>query len=257
MCEATIARTVTQVEAVREYLDARLSVVLSGDFNRTHVRAPLDVCRYNVISLCWRPLLLTDSAVGDQLGLLRMLRLCQSVHYASDGNPTAILVDENLHYRIHKLHWARTYQYWSINRLTVQTPILYGVWHAYKQVVLETYRFFHPFYVLLCRGPVPDTVQVASGPKLRTVELLMASLLLIQKDTFNVCVQAPELCCVEEEQLLREYQLVATSTGTKSSHWDGVKACFAETTVLFVSRTPFDEPGCALCAQTAGSIKQC
>ena len=142
------------------------------------VRVPLDVHRGPRPTLPWTPFLLTRASVGQQEGLLKVLALCVDAATRSRARVTPILVDENLHYRLLRLAWTAATSPWDVQRYMRKVPVLFGIWHAYKYLAIQTYRSFHPVLAILQKGNVPAGSAFPTGPKLRTLELMFSAVLL-------------------------------------------------------------------------------
>ena len=86
----------------------------------------------------WRPFALSKEKVTGGVGLLNLL------HFAKDtaqqtNRVLPLLVDKNIHYRIPKLLYGAKNQRWNMRAYLRYVPVVYGVWHAYKFVVTQTF----------------------------------------------------------------------------------------------------------------------
>ena len=72
---------------------------------------------------------------------------------------------------------------WDLARWLSKHPLLYGVWHPYKQCVSLVYRHFFPLMAVLeCAGTVPTHGDVRSFRKVLYTEKMFAALLLLAHD---------------------------------------------------------------------------
>ena len=149
--------------------------------NRRHlpgdIRVPLDVQRPAVTSLVWRPFQVSEVCVSSQTGLLRFLRFSGRLARRSQCGVAPVLVDENIHYRLHKLAWSEPFLRWDVPRYLEVVPPLFGVWHAYKYCVIQVARKLHSVLWYAIRGTLPAGAHVPTGPPLRSYELAFAGLL--------------------------------------------------------------------------------
>ena len=144
-----------------------------------NVRAPLDVRRdtRTVQAPVWRPLARSKEKVTGGVGLLNLL------HFAKDtaqqtNRALPLLVDENIHHRILKFLYGARNQRWNMRAYLRYVPVVYGVWHAYKFVVTQTFRVFWPILTYLRKGLLRPGSTVLSYPKLIVMEKTIAALML-------------------------------------------------------------------------------
>ena len=143
-----------------------------------HVRVPLDVMRTRVRSLGWRPLCLSPLSVGFNDDLLQLMNLVKDFQVESE-HVLPLLVDENIHYRLVKLMYGKTYSQWDVASWLKKIPLLYGIWHPYKHTLLVLYRAFLPILAQLesCGEPVVGRA-FRSHRKVLYLEKLFATLLV-------------------------------------------------------------------------------
>ena len=99
-------------------------------------------------------------------------------HSTTDKKVLPLLVDENIHYRILKLlHGAKT-ERWIMSAYMRHVPIVYGVWHAYRIDVTQTFRVFSPIRTNVRRGLLRPGSTILSYPKLIVMEKTIAALML-------------------------------------------------------------------------------
>ena len=75
------------------------------------------------------------------------------------------------------LYGARK-QRWNMRAHLRYVPVVYGVWHAYKFVVTQTFRVFWPILSYLQKGLLRPGSTILSYPKLIVMEKAIAALML-------------------------------------------------------------------------------
>jgi hypothetical protein len=141
----------------------------------TSIRAPLDVCRPARRTLQWRPLMISNSRTGTKIELVELLKmLCQVQGHI--GRIMPLLSDSNIHYQLLKLMHSKYLQEYDFGKYIEKIPLIYGVWHAYKNVVLMFFRRWLPILVHIMNSVVEPNMKVYCWPKLITVEKLVAAL---------------------------------------------------------------------------------
>ena len=125
----------------------------------------------------WRPLALSKERVTRGVGLLNLL------HFAKDtaqqtNRVLTLLVDKNIHYRILKLLYGARNQRWNMRAYLRYVPVVYGVWHAYKFVITQTFRVFWPILTYLRKGLLRPGSTILSCSKLIVMEKAIAALML-------------------------------------------------------------------------------
>ena len=142
------------------------------------IRVPLDVHRPDRRSLQWRSLMLSQMRVscgGELLHVLEDVRQLQQ-HV---GLVLPLLVDEKIHYSVCRLMYSRSYSEYNVTGWLHHIPLLYGVWHPYKQTLHLTYRRFFPLFGLLETTGEPRLgARVPCYRKVLFVEKVCAALLL-------------------------------------------------------------------------------
>ena len=178
------------------------------------IRVPLDVQRPQVTSLPWTPFQVSECCVSSQAGLLRFMRFSARLAARTQCRVAPVLVDENIHYRLHKLAWSSAFSAWNIPRFLQVVPPLFGIWHAYKYCVIQVARRFHCCLWYAVRGTLSPGDQVPTGPPLRTYELVFAALLQLplpmRESLTNMRHRWDTLRSRDEEA----YQVVATDTSS-------------------------------------------
>jgi hypothetical protein len=114
------------------------------------IRVPLDIHRPNRRSLQWRALALTlsENRVSANRELLEVLVDIRGFQ-AHSTLDAPLLVDEKVHYAISRLLYAQPFSGYDVARWLRRVPLLYGVWHPYKQTLALVYRTFFPVFALL------------------------------------------------------------------------------------------------------------
>ena len=116
--------------------------------------------------------------MGNQLELLEVLEGVRQLQQHC-GQVTPLLVDEKVHYSILKMLYSKGWQRWDLRGWLGQVPLLYGLWHAYKQVVHLVYRTFFPIISLLeMASDATAGEEFWCARKLRRLEVLFATLLV-------------------------------------------------------------------------------
>ena len=82
--------------------------LLDGPIEAKDIRAPLDCRRTSVRSLQWKLFFLVDLTTRSQPDLVALVHLLVEVQQQSN-NVLPILVDENIHYRLCKMMYGKSY----------------------------------------------------------------------------------------------------------------------------------------------------
>ena len=157
----------------------RLQAVAALSLRPQDFRVPLDKPRRGVTSVPWRPFSLNDDVVQTQRELLKVLRFCHRIASTHVQPPMPLLVDENIAYRVHKLCYSTPLQAWGVRQYLRDLPVLYGVWHPYKYVVIMVHRKFLALFAFLLRGTLRVGESVPSSLKLRTLEIWLGAMILV------------------------------------------------------------------------------
>ena len=72
--------------------------------------------------------------------------------------------------------YSSTYEHLAIRENMGQIVMVYGIWHAYKNVCLHLHRAFFPVWVYLDRGLCNTGEEIPAVQKLAYVERLIAGL---------------------------------------------------------------------------------
>ena len=84
---------------------------------------PLDVQRRNVTSLRWKPFHVSECCVSSQTGLLRFMRFSARLADRTECRVAPVLVDENIHYRLHKVAWSSPFLRWQVTDFLATVPV--------------------------------------------------------------------------------------------------------------------------------------
>ena len=143
------------------------------------VRPPLDVRRdtRTVQAPGWRLFALSKEKVTGGVGLLNLLQFAMDTAQQTN-RVLALLVDENIHYRILKFLYEAKNQRWNMRAYLGYIPVVYGVWHAYKLVGTQTVRVFWPILTNLQKGLLPPGSTILSYRILLVMEKNIAALML-------------------------------------------------------------------------------
>ena len=89
------------------------------------------------------------------------------------------MVDEKIHYAVCRMMYARSYVRYDVLGWLRAVPLLYGVWHPYKQSLHVVYRAFLPLFALLeCTGQPVVGDELCAQRRVLYLEKLVAALLL-------------------------------------------------------------------------------
>ena len=164
---------------VQQVAQRLVATLCSRNLTADDVRVPLDEQRPFVRSLPWTPLMVSDTCVSSQLGLLAFLGACREIAERGRRHTAPLLVDMNIHYRLIKLACGRSTVLWDIPRLLRPTPPLFGIWHAYKYCVVMVARQFHSLLWYAAHGTIVPGDTRPTSPALMTYELIIAAILMV------------------------------------------------------------------------------
>ena len=123
-----------------------------------------------------------------------------------------VLVDENIHYRLHKLAWSEPFLRWDVLQFLKVVPPLFGVWHAYKYCVIQVAKKLHSSLWHAIRGTLPVGTNVPTGPPLRSYELAFAGLLQLPLSLRQRVTAMRKQWAALYQQDEQRLQVVATDT---------------------------------------------
>ena len=125
--------------------------VPDGPILRTWVRALLDYARNTVVSLNWRPFLLSHLKCGSHVELLEFVRGLECLQLKTRWT-VPFLMDMKIFYALLRMSFGASYAPWDVDQFLFKHPLLYGVWHPYKYSVEITYKAFAPIIEFLEQG---------------------------------------------------------------------------------------------------------
>ena len=171
----TAAHTVMEASAKLIRHVARL---IRRPLQAHEIRVPLDIPRPSRRSLQWRGLTLSQHRVSSAPELFMVLKdLVQLQQHVGQVMP--LMVDEKIHYSVCRLLYSRTFVEYDVGQWLDHIPLLYGVWHPYKQSLHLLYRAFLPILGLLeCTGVPRLGQRVPCQRKVLYLEKLFGALLL-------------------------------------------------------------------------------
>ena len=142
-----------------------------------NIRAPLDILRpVPAKRPHWRPLCLSKEKVRGNISLLNLLQFMRDL--AQHTRPVVpVLCDENIHYRICKMMYGEKTTGWNVELFLRSHPILYGLWHAYKFCITQTFRTFWPIVTFFHKGLLRSVDRFPCFSKLITMEIPVGALL--------------------------------------------------------------------------------
>ena len=149
-----------------------------GPILRTWVRAPLDYARNVVVSLNWRPFLLSHLKSGSHVELLEFVRGLECLQVKT-RRTVPFLIDMKIFYALLKMLFGASYAPWHVDQILLGHPLLYGVWHPYKYSVEIIYKAFAPIIKFLEQGwDLKAGAVVPMKVKLRHMEKTIVGLFL-------------------------------------------------------------------------------
>ena len=173
------------VNAVPSILDdvVRIGGVLRSLIEELHsngppggrVRVPLDHVRDDEVAVQWSPYALLELDMGSLQGVLRLVPNIRGLHERAVRR-VHLLVDEKIHLHLMRFCYGIGYQDVCIREELRGCPVLYGLWHPYKQLCLLVWRRYLPYLQWLVRGSMAPQTRVGLKPTLRSIEMLFAVL---------------------------------------------------------------------------------
>ena len=123
---------------------------LPNMIKRTFVRVPLDIMRENVLSLCWHLMMLSQVPSGTKVDHLKLPNMNRHVQQAT-WHDLLLCVDMKIHYELMKYLYVESHSSWNFQLDWSSSPLIYGVWHPYKNMTTVLYPNFMPIISLLDR----------------------------------------------------------------------------------------------------------
>ena len=155
-----------------------------GGITDDAIRVPLDIVRERAKGQKWHPYKLTDTVLGSMKGVLEMLNEVQEVKDVS-GRPVPVLMDENVHYRLMRMLYSKTFSQYRVRETLNEQVFLYGVWHAYKFVCLHLHREFFTLFTFVDQGLLNAGDTVSCVQKLGFIERSVAALWITGMDVLK------------------------------------------------------------------------
>ena len=154
------------------------STVPDGPILRTLVRAPLDYARNVVVSLNWRPFLLSHLKCGSHVELVEFVGGLECLQVKT-RRTVPFLIDMKIFYALLKMSFGASYAPLHVDQFLLGHPLLYGVWHPYKYSVEITYKAFAPIINFVEQGWDPKAgAMVPMKVKLRHMKKTIVGLFL-------------------------------------------------------------------------------
>ena len=144
-----------------------------------NVRVPLDHQRESVESLQWTPISINEHLVQSGHSMVDGLQFVRFLMGLSGRTPCPLLVDVDVWYRLIGIVYGQRTQEWDMRAFLQDTPPLFGVWHAYKHVVIVVHRTFQTYFAFLRQGTLPVKHRLPGLMPLRTLELTIAGVLML------------------------------------------------------------------------------
>ena len=152
------------------------STVPDGPIPRTWVRASLDYARNAVVSVNWRPFLLSDLKCGSDVELLEFVRGLEYLQVKT-RRTVPFLMDMKIFYALLKASFGASYAPWRVDQFLFGHQLLYRVWHPYKYSLETSYKAFTPIIKFLAQGWDPKAgAVVPMKVKLRHMEKTIVGL---------------------------------------------------------------------------------
>ena len=259
---------------VRAYLVrcARLllqrSAVPDGPVPSTWARAPLYLARAAVVSLNWRPLLVSKLKCGTHVELREFVRGLECLLLRT-RRMVPFLIDMKIFYALLKMSYGPSCAPWHVDQFLLGHPLMYGMWHAYKYSVEMTHKAFIPIVKFVGQGwDVKVKAVVPLKLKLRHMDKTIVGLLLataankarldgttqVLLDNYRDLTDVQRVglrCLLGLEALLYSYRpaLLALGVLVGECNWNGrtassttaAKECIVMSIVLFMHIIPCDK----------------
>ena len=154
------------------------STLPDGPILRTWVCAPLDYARNAMVSLNWRPFLLSPLKCGSHVELLEFVSGLECLQVKT-RRTVPFLIDMKIFCAFLKMSLGASYAPWHVDQFLLGHPLLHSVWHPYKYSVEITYKAFAPIIKFLEEGwDLKARAVVPMKVKLRHMEKTIVGLFL-------------------------------------------------------------------------------
>ena len=162
----------------------KIDDVLAWNLRSEAVRVPLHIHRYGVKMAPWWTCDVVLVNISSRPGLLEVCSNLEEWRTRTSNRPTdlcPVLCDVDLYFRLHILHYTVTYASVSSAPFFAKTPLLFGMWHAYKYCMTECYRQFLPLWAALEYKQFlndPTKVELLTNLNLSMMESMVLSMFL-------------------------------------------------------------------------------
>ena len=149
-----------------------------GAIEAKDIHAPLNCRRTSLRTLQWKPFFVVDVTTRLQSDFVALVHSLVEVKQHSN-KVLPILVDENIHYRLCKMMYSKSYAQYNLALFLCLCPVLYAVWHPYKYAITVCSKRFFRLFVGLTQGRLPSGMEVYPHPKFIYIERLMTAPLVL------------------------------------------------------------------------------
>ena len=229
---------------------------------------PLDYARNAVVSLNWRPFLLSPLKCRSHVEVLEFVTGLECLQVKA-RRTVPFLIDMKIFYALLKMSFGASYAPWHVDQFLLGLSLLYGVWHPYKYSVERTYKAFAPIIKTLEQGwDLNVGAVVPMKVKLRHMEKTIVGLFLatattkarLDSTTQVLMGNLAELsdfqrlglkCMLPLKALLYSYcpALLALGVLVRECNWNGrslnssaaTKECIGMSTVLMMNIIPSEK----------------
>ena len=108
---------------------------------KTWVRAPLDLARAAVVSLNWRPFLLSELKCATHVVLLELVKGLECLQLKT-RRIVLMRLTFKIFYALLKMSYGASYAPWHADQFLLGHPLVCGAWHPYKYSMEMTYKAF-------------------------------------------------------------------------------------------------------------------
>jgi hypothetical protein len=159
------------------------------------VRVPCDLRRVSVTSARWWPRSILPDNVGELGPLLQTLDFVRQDTRRFRGT-VGVLCDVKPYYSVLKAMYSRTHVDQNLRGELHHMPFVLGVWHAYAHAIRRVWSAFRPWWTCVEYLEVLHDLEcnIYNYPKLRTQEIVVASLFLAQQQMGNALRSNAERC---------------------------------------------------------------
>lgn len=171
-----------ELAAMQSQLVSEVQQMLQANLPRQNVRVPCDVVRRGVIPVPWWPYDIVPHRITTGAGLVDALAYAREQREVLGARLLPLLLDVNVYWRTLKLMFSSAYDGLGAARALRRHPLVFGVWHAYKHLVVKTHEVFRPWWDALdldaLSGPAAAGTAVYEFSKLISLESSITTALL-------------------------------------------------------------------------------